>query len=159
MSEEAVAKTGNWFNKLSKTKKGLLIGGGITLILVVGYFVLRKKPDEANATTDNQDESSGGSGGIDSAKESLIIKKPNSSSSSHITKPTPYSGSLPNGGVGCGDVKVSFDRDFDYVKCNGEWFVKSKAHPFTAAAKGKHPDWFSLKANKVSTERLNRRYP
>jgi hypothetical protein len=66
---------------------------------------------------------------------------------------------LPNGGKDCGQVHTNYDRDFDYVKCSGVWYTKSKPNPATPSKKGAIPNWKSLSANKIATERLNSRYP
>jgi hypothetical protein len=153
MSEETL-KTGNWFSRLSKTKKGVLIGGVIAIALISAYFILKPSADEEKKTISDEltnDSNEESADALNSKTESKVSK-------TNIGKPAPYTGKLPNDGKGCGDVKVAFDRDYDYVKCNGDWFVKSKQNPATVSTKGKYPDWVSLKANKVATERLNRRY-
>jgi len=60
---------------------------------------------------------------------------------------------LPNGGNGCADVKTTFDKVYDYVKCNGDWWTISKD-----AANGKIKTWTSLANNKTATDLLNNRY-
>lgn len=62
------------------------------------------------------------------------------------------SSELPQGGKGCGDVKGSFDRVYNYIKCDGTWWTISKD-------KVKIPTWKSLADNKTATDLLNSKYP
>lgn len=65
---------------------------------------------------------------------------------------------LPNKGENCGDIITTFDKDFDYIKVNGIWHIKSKDNPISSYAKGLHKEWSSLENNAVVIDRLNRRY-
>jgi hypothetical protein len=52
----------------------------------------------------------------------------------------------------CGSIQKSFDRVFDYVKCDGVWWTISKD-------KIKIPEWKSLADNPTATKLLNNKYP
>lgn len=149
-----MAGIGEWWASKSTTTKGLLIGGTLATISAIVYFSTRKKEDlsknhldlKALTKVDDEDTSKN--------KEEQVNNAP-----SNVSKPQVDKSTLPNGGVGCGDVKVSFDKDFDYVKCDGVWYTKSKINAVSPSAKGLYKEWKSLATNKIATERLSRRYP
>jgi len=150
-----------WWGGQSKTAKTLYIVGTLAVIAGVVYFATRKK---------GKDTSNKNDGGVTDIPKEEGIKTPEASSSKTTSstgtpekKPQQNTfsdkSSLPNGGVGCGDVKTTYDRDFDYVKCNGVWFTKSKPNAASPYARGLYKEWKSLATNQVASERLNRRYP
>lgn len=69
-----------------------------------------------------------------------------------LSKTTENKADLPNGGIGCGEVKTSFDRTYNYVKCDGVWYTISKDRSVI-------PTWKSLADNKTATDLLNNKYP
>ena len=87
------------------------------------------------------------------------IRKPKQVPSLPDNTPTPeqavrtdyVSAELPNMGKGCGTVKTSFDKAFDYVKCDGVWWTISKDRKTI-------PNWKSLEGNKIATDLLNNKY-
>ena len=86
--------------------------------------------------------------------QKTINNKPASAPASSASGQKTYStDQLPNGGGGCGDVKNTFDKVYDYVKCNGDWWTISKD-----TANGKIKTWTSLANNKTATDLLNNRY-
>jgi LPXTG-motif cell wall-anchored protein len=135
----------NWWGKQPTTNKVLIVIGAIALIGTVVYFSTRKKKDStAKTETDESGE----------------WKAPDEVSDETVTDTTtPKPSDLPNGGVGCSSIKTMFDLDFDYIKCGGIWYTKSKSNPKSPYAKGLYKNWLSLSTNKVATDRLNRRYP
>lgn len=60
---------------------------------------------------------------------------------------------LPNGGKDCSDIKTTFDKDFNYIKCKADWYIISKDIKV-----GKIKEWTSLSGNKTASELLNKRY-
>lgn len=66
---------------------------------------------------------------------------------------------LPNKGIGCSEVRDTFDANCDYVKCNNIWYAKSKQNPANEATAGKYPEWTSIESSEVTTKLLNTRYP
>lgn len=133
-----------WWGGQSKTAKSLYIFGTLALIGTAIYLANRKKD---------------GSKKLDDKKSSDIPSDTNTDTVKADVVQVPVDkATLPNGGVGCGDIKTNFDRDFDYVKCDNVWYTKSKSNPASAYAKGLYKDWKSLASNSVATERLNRRY-
>ncbi len=187
-SAVATVPTGGWWSKQSTMTKVLVIGvplliaGGVT-----AYFLLRKKDDDTKTddktsgggtSTSNEAKKDGGDTKTatstttetkDTVKSETteVVKdvKTTTPTSTNVTKTTTTSTtyhdmkSLPNGGKDCGQVHTNFDRDFDYVKCGGAWFTKSKPNPATPSKKGAVPTWKSLAANKIATQRLDARYP
>lgn len=134
-----------WWINQSKGAKALYIIGGIGLIATGVYFATRKKEDDSSKKTPTTDSKT---------QELSEQTSPNQDIQPVIDVTT-----LPNKGVGCGSVKMTYDRDFDYVKCDGIWYTKSKPNAASQFAKGLYKDWTSLKDNSVATERLERRYP
>src|ERR1035437_4834534 len=52
---------------------------------------------------------------------------------------------LPNGGKSCAMPRLQYDGNYDYVKCGGVWYTKSKPNPKTKTAK--IAAWKSLGGN------------
>lgn len=182
------ANTG-WWSKQSTMTKVLVIGIPVLIIGgTIAYLALRKKDDEKigdkGAGTSTKSDSGDGkkSEGTASTTETEtksetkdttkattteVVKETKTSTptstntTTTVTTSTTYHDmkSLPNGGKDCGQVHTNFDRDFDYVKCGGVWYTKSKPNPATASKKGAIPNWKSLAANKIATQRLDARYP
>jgi len=166
-------KTGGGWSKLSTLNKGLIIFTGLVIVSGIVYFGFIRKKDEklqeGGASKGGDDKKSGSGSETKDTTKSTITEvekevKTSTPSSTNITKTTTTSTtthdirSLPNSGKGCGQVHTNFDRDFDYVKCGGSWWTKSKPTPATPSKKGAIPEWKSLAANKIATERLNARY-
>lgn len=166
-------KTG--WAKFSKTQKTLIIVSGIVIVGGIVYFGFIRKKDEDTSTGgdtkkgDGKSKSESSSTSTDdTTKESTTEvekeTKTTTPTSTNVTKTTTVSTtvhdvkSLPNSGKDCGEVHTNFDRDFDYVKCAGAWWTKSKPNPATASKKGAVPNWKNLASNKIASERLNARY-
>lgn len=127
MSEQPKAK---WHK--SKGAK-ILIGLVITTGIVVTYLLLRKKPQlEVKKFVDDKK----------SETENGIKETPKYSASE-----------LPNGGADCGELKTTFDKLYDYIKCKGDWFAVSKDR-----VNGKLKEWTSLASNKPASDLLNEKY-
>lgn len=148
------AKLGWFASKSTGVKVGLILAA-VTVVGAIGYGVYHfafkdkaidpAKKDETKTTTD----------------EKAIVDTKIPPTETHVEQPhlgTPDL-TLPNKGVGCSSPVTTYDRDYDYVKCNGIWWTRSKAAPATPAAKGKYPNWVSLEKNEVATKLLNTRYP
>lgn len=185
--ESAVATTANtgWWSKQSTMTKVLVIG--VPLLIVGGvtaYLLLRKKDEGAESTKSTDGGGSNKSEGTSTTdtkssdvsetkkdtvkssttevvKETKTTTPTSTNTTTTVTTSTTYHDmkSLPNGGKDCGQVHTNFDRDFDYVKCGGVWYTKSKPNPATASKKGAIPAWKSLAGNKIATQRLDARYP
>ena len=143
-----------WWGGQSKFAKGIYIVGTLAAIGGIVYFATRKKKDDFKKSSNShsyQDIPDMNSVSKDTTSGTPEIKPANT-----IVKPEPVMdrSTFPNGGKGCGEVKTTFDRDFDYVKCDGVWYTKSKP-----SAKIVYKEWKSLKGNVVANERLDRRYP
>lgn len=139
-------------NFFAKNKKTILIVGGVIFVGTLIYLLTRKKQESTNYTNTNNNSSS-----ENTDEASQIVSE--SINESYEQKTDVIDATLPNGGVDCSDVKSKFDRDYDYVKCKGIWYTKSKTNPASKFAKDRYKDWTSLESNPVATERLNRRYP
>lgn len=149
-----MAGIGEWWASKSTTTKGLLIVGTLATISAIVYFSTRKKEDLSKNHLDLKSLTK-----IDDEDTSKNKEEQVNNTSPNVSKPQVDKSTLPNGGVGCGEVKFSFDRDFDYVKCDGIWYTKSKANAASPSAKDRFKEWTSLSGNKVASERLSRRYP
>lgn len=140
-------KTG-WWARQSTTVKVLVIIGGIGVLtsplwaqpLYRKLTGAPKKGSDPHQKTENSSVS-----GNNQPKTQEAIE--------HI--PT----SLPNNGEGCSEVYQLFDRNNDFVKCAGIWYIKTKPNPANEKMAGKFPQWTSLANNEVLTARLNERYP
>lgn len=171
-----VVKKGGW-SGLSTTNKTLII---VTATLVIGgvvYFGFIRKKDEE--VTNSGDVDSGKKETSKSDTESETKKDDVKATTTEVKKEvkttTPTSTnttvttttsttvhdikSLPNGGKDCGQVHTNFDRDFDYIKCGGAWWTKSKPNAANPSKRGSIPDWKNISANKIATQRLDARYP
>lgn len=159
--EEAI-KTGWWANR-STTTKVLIIGGAIAIISYGVYHFAFKKDDDNGAESESSKKDTSSSSNEHTATtndstqshQSTTEKKEIPDSTDKVKSTI----ALPNNGVGCSVLITNFDRDFDYIKCNGIWHIISKLNPATPATKGAFKEWNSLEGQKVSIERLNRRYP
>lgn len=184
----ATAANTGWWSKQSTMTKVLVIGVPLLIVGgVTAYFLLRKKNDGTDTTKSEGGASTASDKGGDKKSEGAsttsestsetkdttkastteVVKETKTSTptSTNVTKTVTTSTTyhdmktLPNGGKDCGQVHTNFDRDFDYVKCGGVWYTKSKPNPATASKKGAIPAWKSLAANKIATQRLDARYP
>lgn len=149
MSENSVAIT-KWY----KTKKGkIIIGVAVAAIAAITTTIIvlnnkkkkeQKKLDDGQSKQDGINTTTNAGANPQTQTPSSTPKK----SDNTAPKSKEYSKSeLPNNGVGCGDVKTNFDRQYDYVKCNGDWYAISKDR-----TNGKLPAWTSLtgKPNAIS---------
>lgn len=138
-----IAPKGWWASKSTGAKWGI----GITLALAtlgIGYAVYHfafKEKDEPKKITPPAN--------VSEDQEAKEVAKPHTETSD-LT--------LPNKGVGCSPVVTNYDRDYDYVKCGGVWYIKSKPNASTEAAKNSNPNWTSLSKNVVTTKLLDTRY-
>lgn len=71
--------------------------------------------------------------------------------------PTPPT--IANTTSGCKSIRTKHDADFDYKKCNGIWFTRSKSNTYSKYAKGFFKEWVSLADVPLAIEKLNKRYP
>lgn len=146
-----VVKTG-WWASSSKMTKGLIIGGVIAAAAAaIWYFGFRKKEDDVTyeEVTANEEPSEENLAKMHSESVLREIERGNNIDRS----------SLPNGGVGCSEPRTSFNGDFDFVKCDGKWYIKSKQNPTDKSTLGKYPDWNPLQDGQVIVESLNSRFP
>lgn len=139
-----------WWGGQSKTTKGLYIFGAIATLGIITYFATRDSSEKQDLKT-KENSNSDIPNTNESNSEQQLLKE---DESQIIDKD-----SLPNKGVNCGDVKTTYDKDFDYVKCDSIWYAKSKPNAVSVTAKGLYKDWNSLANNAIATDRLNRRYP
>lgn len=153
--EEAV-KLG-WWARRSTTSKVLIVGSIIGLACL-GVYYFTKKDDDSNDESgeSNKDSTSTANQTTSNDSNQVSSEKKEIDTTVDNKKENP---ALPNNGVGCSELITNFDRDFNYVKCNGIWHIISKPNPATPATKGAFKEWSSLEGQKVSIERLNRRYP
>lgn len=149
-----MAGIGQWWSSKSTTTKGLLIVGTLATISAIVYFSTRKKEDLSKNHLDLKKITEEANAGASTDIENKTTEKDTQETKPQIDKST-----LPNGGVGCGDVKTTYDKDFDYVKCDGVWYTKSKPNAISPSARGLYKEWKSLAGNKIATDRLSRRYP
>ena len=86
----------------------------------------------------------------------------NTSSPAQVVKTDYVATELPNLGKGCGTVKKDFDKAYNYVKCDGVWWVASKnGTPITAKwaeTADKSGVWVSIAKNKTATDLLDNKY-
>lgn len=66
---------------------------------------------------------------------------------------------LPNNGVACGPIRDKYDGDYDYIKCGGIWYTRSKPNAITPGVAGSIPNWKSLQNNIAANMKLNLKYP
>lgn len=138
----AIATTGFWASKSKGEKWGIGIGVALSLVAVgyaVYHFVFKEKDEPKKITPP-------ATANVDVAVEA---EQPHVETAD-LT--------LPNKGVGCSAIVNNYDRDYDYVKCGGVWYTKSKANPSSESAKGKFATWTSLSQNAVATKLLDTRY-
>lgn len=148
-----------WWGGQSTTSKVLWVGGTIVTVGLILYFTLGNKSESKKDDKSQDIPEDKSSGGSTTTTTTTTTTKSEEKGTGTSTTPTVDKSTLPNGGKGCGVVKTTFDKDFDYVKCDGVWYTKSKPNAVSAYAKGLYKDWKSLAANKVATDRLNNRYP
>lgn len=120
-----------------KTKKILGWTGGILAALGLGFAVYKlitRSPDGKDGKADDFEE-------------------PNNTATDATSGVKPGSG-LP--APSCGTIKTNYDGDFDYVKCSGVWYTKSKP---AGGRPNVYPNWVSLANNATATQRLNTKYP
>jgi hypothetical protein len=106
----------------------------------------------ADTSTDNTSTGSGSSGGSGGGSTSG-----GGSGTTSTPARTIAAKDLPNSGKSCSMPRLQYDGNYDYVKCGGIWYTKSKPNPKTKTAK--IAAWKSLGANKIATQKLNSRYP
>lgn len=145
-----------WWGGQSKTAKGLYITGAVALLATVTYFVVNGRK---NKTASANKKAEGGKDIPDTNNTDTSKEKGAEDTQSSKEEVSFDKSKLPNGGVGCTELRTTYDRDFDYVKCDNIWYTKSKDNAASPYAKGLYKDWKSLANNAVATERLSRRYP
>lgn len=124
--------------KWHKTTGGkILIITGIAAVITGIVIAVKKFTDASEPSPEKIQE-------IKDKIKDAISSKPVDSEKNEPTD-------LPNGGAGCGPVQKAFDRTFDYVKCDGVWWTRSKDRV-------KIPEWKSLADNKTATDLLNNKY-
>lgn len=149
---EQVTKLGWWASKSKGAKAGIIIFGTLVASAITfGIIHYSKKSDPANPNKPNPPS--------DSSKEETSIGEKTISIKDSKPHVETNALTLPNKGVGCSEVITTFDRDYDYVKCAGIWYTKSKQNPSSTDAKDRFKDWTSLEKNEVATRRLATRYP
>ncbi len=84
---------------------------------------------------------------------------PNTPTNTTVASPNYATSDLPEGAKSCGSTITTHDNDYDYKKCDGDWFTRSKSNPKTVSVKGSIPNWKSLKTNATATTILNTAYP
>lgn len=132
---------GKWYSSTAG-KVGIVLG--IAVVAIGTYFGIQhfRKPKEETKIPDAGAKT-------ETKPNSSATAKPNNPVASKEYTPD----QLPNKGVGCGDVKSTFDKVYDYVKCNSDWWTISKD-----TANGKIKTWTSLASNKTATDLLNNRF-
>lgn len=153
-----------WASQSKGTKAGIIIGT-IVVIAGVSYLIYRNansdKPDKPS-NEPSKDDKGGRPESPDTTSNDTTQNtgiENNNSGNTGGAGTSANNTALPNGGSGCAVVRMAFDRNYDYVKCAGSWYTRSKDNPANPAVKGSIPNWKSLADNKVSTDRLNVAYP
>lgn len=131
-----------WWSGRSIATKTFCILSTIGAIVGIAIYLTRDNSDDEKISKKEH--------GSDGDKSNDKFEKP-----SQVEKDI----ESPNKAENYDDVITTFDKDFDYLKINGVWHIKSKDNPISSYAKGLHKDWTSLENNTVVTDRLNRRYP
>lgn len=162
----APIKTG-WWASQSVLKKGLIIGIPVILLGVgIWYFGFRKKDESKTEDGSDKKTTPENSGGDVITEQKSETTKTSSETThapqakpavTHAPSPKIDLTKLPNGGKGCGDVKTTYDGNYDYVRCNGIWYTQSKPNPKIESKK--IATWISLGSNKIAMSKLNSRYP
>ncbi len=130
------APTIKWYSTTGG-KIGIFLGLGA---LITGVVLLVRKKLSKSESTISMDTTT-----PDRIVDQAEAEKPNNTQIAYAEN------DLPNQGVGCGDVKTTFDKAYDYVFCNGAWWTISKD-------KSKIPAWKNLSDNQVATNLLNNKY-
>jgi len=147
-------KKGWWANS-SKMTKGLVIGGVLAVVgVAVWYFVLRKKEDEETEYTETEEQLEN-----EKSEEELAHEKIESVVNKLDTGRNIDPATLPNGGAGCSEPRTTYSGDDDFVKCEGTWYIKTKANPSNKKAIGRFKDWTPLEEGQLAIEQLNSRFP
>lgn len=128
---------GNWWSNQSTTSKTIYVLLSAGVLVGVAWMAFGGEKTKKNTLKDNKNKEEEEDGGI--AEEVPLTN-------------------LPNNGEKCGELIQTFDKDFDYVKCDGAWHIKSKASPLSDHAKNLYKEWMPIK-EPVLIDRLNRRYP
>ncbi len=146
-----VVKKGWWANS-SKLTKGLIIGGVLAVAgAAVWYFGFRKKEEEITYEEVHSDPEKNEEELANERAASVINKLESNNSVNPAT--------LPNGGVGCSELRTAFDSNNDFIKCDGTWYIKTKANPSDKSQVGKFPEWNPLQEGQLIIEQLTSRYP
>jgi hypothetical protein len=138
-------------SKLTKNQK-IIMWSSITLgsiLAIWGISKLFSKPTTQSPQTSSNDT-------IASGLEGAVKKETNGGDTTSTIPPTESIIKVANPSGTCGIRRTDYDRDFDYIKCNGVWYTISKPNSSRGVVYG---DWLSLASNALATQRLNSRYP
>lgn len=178
VASETIKK--GWWASRSKITKGLIITG-IVLAVATGVYLLvrpkdsdsnkRKKSDsddsnsnesQSNDDVSNNETNDDGNSTVNESNQDSENQSEQSQSSENNSNQKKQgivydASTLPNSGEGCSEPRLNYDGNYDYVKCNGVWYVKSKQNPKTPSIA--IPVWAGLKPDSVRANRLSSRYP
>ena len=146
--EATLIQKGWWASKSTGSKIGI-VALAAAAIAGISYGIYRLVTPKEDAGWTNPALET------DAEKEEAVLAEHKAETKEVISDAS----TLPNKGVDCSQIYGNYDKDYDYVKCAGIWYAKSKANAISASAKGKFKDWSSLEKAPVATDRLNRRYP
>lgn len=167
-------KKAGWWSSRSNVTKGLIITGAIVIIAGGAYLLLRDKKDDSTKVNNSNDEDNNNSVEDNEKSESntelsstdkneLENEQQAEENKSSVDSTQEQQGivydasTLPNGGVDCATPRLNYDGNYDYVKCKGIWYVKSKQKSKTPSVNV--PNWAGLKPESLRASRLESRYP